>query len=44
MNFFDTYKDPLTIADPDYRDEGTSLWERPDFRESDSDEEFDQFM
>jgi hypothetical protein len=44
MNFFDTYEDPLAIADPDYGDEGTPLWERPDFWESDSDEEFDQLM
>jgi hypothetical protein len=44
MNFFNTYEDPLAIADPDYGDKGTPPWERPDFWESDSDEEFDQLM
>jgi hypothetical protein len=44
MNFFDTYEDLLTIANPDHRDKGTPLWEQPDFWESDSDEEFDELM
>jgi hypothetical protein len=44
MTFFNTYKDPLTIADPDHGDEGTPSWEQPDFCALDSDNEFDEIM
>jgi hypothetical protein len=44
MNLLDTYEDPLAIVDPDYGDQGTPPWERPDFWELDSDEQFDQLM